>query len=60
MNNVTKLSIADMELSAMWAKLQSMSQNMVTDKEEYRQMQEISDMIDKLRTKMATKLEMEK
>ena len=59
MNETIKLSIVEMELAAMWAKMQSMAQTMVaSDSKEFKQMQEISDQVDKLRRTIGCKIEM--
>ena len=59
MNEAIKLSIVEMELAAMWAKMQSMAQTMVkSNTKEFAQMQEISDQIDTLRRQIGPKIEM--
>lgn len=59
MNETIKLSIVEMELAAMWAKMQSMAQTMVSsDTKEFAQMQTISDQVDKLRRQIGAKIEM--
>ena len=59
MNETIKLSIVEMELAAMWAKMQSMAQTMVSsDSKEFAQMQEISNQVDKLRRQVGVKIEM--
>jgi hypothetical protein len=61
MNETIKLSIVEMELAAMWAKMQSMAQTMVSsDTKEFAQMQAISDQVDKLRRQIGCKIEMAK
>lgn len=59
MNETIKLSIVEMELAAMWAKMQSMAQTMVSSNtKEFEQMQAISDQVDKLRRQIGCKIEM--
>jgi hypothetical protein len=59
MNETIKLSIVEMELAAMWSKLQSMSQTMVKSSDsEFAQLQQISDQIDTLRRQVGVKIEM--
>lgn len=61
MNETIKLSIVEMELAAMWAKMQSMAQTMVSSNTtEFEQMQSISDQVDKLRRQIGCKIEMAK
>lgn len=61
MNESIKLSIVEMELAAMWAKMQSMAQTMVTsDSKEFTQMQAISDQVDQLRRTIGAKIEISK
>lgn len=59
MNEVVKLSIVEMELAGMWAKLQSMAQTMVKSSDkEFDQLQTISDQIHQLRSQLGCKIEM--
>ena len=59
MNQALKLSIVEMELAAMDAKIQSMRQTMVKSSDpEFKQLSEISDLMDKLRRQMGAKIEM--
>jgi hypothetical protein len=59
MNETVKLSIVEMELAGMWAKLQSMSQTMVKSSDkEFSQMQQIADQIDTLRRQLGVRIEM--
>lgn len=61
MNETIKLSIVEMELAGMWAKMQSMAQTMVSSNtKEFEQMQAISDQVDKLRRQIGCKIEMAK
>lgn len=59
MNETVKLSIVEMELAGMWAKLQSMSQTMVKSSDpEFAKLQAISDQIDQLRRQLGIKIEL--
>lgn len=61
MNEIIKLSVVEMELAGMWAKLQSMSQTMVKSSDpEFAKLQTISDQIDQLRRQVGIKIEMAK
>lgn len=58
MNETIKLSIVEMELAAMWAKLQSMAQTMVKSSDaEFEAIQGISDQINQLRQMVGVKIE---
>lgn len=59
MNETIKLSIVEMELAGMWAKLQSMKQTMINSRsEEGKQLDQIADQIDKLRRQLGAQIEM--
>lgn len=59
MNESIKLSIVEMELAGMWAKLQSMAQTMVSSSDpEFAKLQAISSEIDALRRQVGVKIEM--
>lgn len=59
MNESLKLSIVEMELAGMWAKLQSMKQTMVTGNgPEGKALDRIADEMDKLRRQLGVKIEM--
>ena len=61
MNETIKLSIVEMELAAMWAKMQSMAQTMVSsDTKEFEAMQTISNQVDQLRRTIGAKIEISK
>lgn len=58
MDKSVKLSIVEMELAGMWAKLQSMAQTMVQSSDkEFEQLQAISDQIHQLRSQLGCKIE---
>lgn len=58
MNETVKLSIVEMELAGMWAKLQSMKQTMVNGRsDEGKQLEQIADQIDSLRRQLGVKIE---
>lgn len=56
MNSALKLSIVEMELAGMWAKMQSMQQNMLDTREEREELEEIATLIDALRRKIGVKI----
>ena len=59
MNESLKLSIVEMELAAMWAKLQSMKQTMVVSNgPEGKAIDKIADEMDALRRQLGMKIEM--
>ena len=59
MNESLKLSIVEMELAAMWAKIQSMKQTMVkSDDPEEKALDRIADEMDTLRRHLGVKIEM--
>lgn len=60
MNKTMQMAIMEMELAAMWAKLQSMKQTMADSRETFDQLDTISDNIDKLRRELGVKIEMER
>lgn len=56
MNSALKLSIVEMELAGMWAKMQSMQQNMLDTREEREELEEIATLIDALRRKIGARI----
>lgn len=59
MNESLKLSIVEMELAAMWAKIQSMKQTMVkSNGTEGQALDRIADEMDTLRRRLGVKIEM--
>jgi hypothetical protein len=59
MNESLKLSIVEMEMAAMWAKIQSMKQTMVkSNGPEGKALDHIADEIDALRRQLGVKIEM--
>lgn len=60
MNKAMQMAVMEMELAAMWAKLQSMKQTMADSKQTFDQLDVIADGIDKLRRELGVKIEMER
>lgn len=56
MNETMKLAITEMELAAMWSKLQSLKQNF-SDADTFKKLDHIGDEIDALRRQLGIKIE---
>lgn len=57
MDSTVRMAVIEMELAAMWAKLQSMKQTMADGRDTFDQLDHISDDIDKLRRQLGMKIE---
>lgn len=56
MNEIMKLSIVEMELAAMDAKLSAMKQTMVTDRKDAERLAEICELMDKFRRELGIRI----